>query len=155
MADITPPNEMPKDINDQLRGAMGLDPDDPNDTAFKLATILYFCVCHKNSPFLEQHTHIYPMSSLTLMLFPIAPLQCWRWHHWHSFLGRRVAVAACHGVVRVLLGWQRQGERAVVGVPWRFGVAALQHHWQQEWRTVAAVGVQQRFRGCCVRAMAG
>jgi len=32
----------------------------------------------------------------------------------------------CHGVVRVILGCQRRGERAAAGVPWRFGVAALQ-----------------------------
>ncbi len=32
----------------------------------------------------------------------------------------------CHGVVRVLLGWQWQGERAAAGVPWSFGVAVLQ-----------------------------
>ena len=36
-----------------------------------------------------------------------------------------VAVAV-HGVVRVLAVWQRRGERAAVGVPWRFRVAAFQ-----------------------------
>ncbi len=63
--------------------------------------------------------------------------------------------AACQGIVRVLLGWQRQGERAVAGVPWRFGAAALQHHWQWEGRAVAAVGVLRRFGGRNVRTMAG
>ncbi len=37
-----------------------------------------------------------------------------------------MAAVACHGIVRVLLGWQWQGERAAAGVPWRFGVAAFQ-----------------------------
>jgi hypothetical protein len=58
-----------------------------------------------------------------------------------------VAAAACQGIVRVLLGWQRRGERAVVGVPWCFGAAALQHHRQQEGRAVATVGVPQRLGG--------
>ncbi len=55
----------------------------------------------------------------------------------------------------MLLGWQRWGETAVVGVPWRFGAAALQHHWQWEGRGVAAVGVPRRFGGHDVRATAG
>jgi hypothetical protein len=55
-----------------------------------------------------------------------------------------------HGVFRVLLGWQRQGERAVAGVPWHFGVAVLQHHRQQEGRAVVVVGVPRHFWGCNV-----
>jgi hypothetical protein len=37
-----------------------------------------------------------------------------------------VVAAAVHGIIRVLVVWQRQGERAAVGVPWHFGVAAFQ-----------------------------
>ena len=61
----------------------------------------------------------------------------------------------CHGVFRVLWVWQWQGERAVAGVPWSFGVAALQHPWQQEGRVVVVVGVLRRFGGRDVRAMLG
>ena len=50
----------------------------------------------------------------------------------------------------MLWGWQRQGERAVAGVPWRFEAAVLQHHQQQEGRAVAVVGVPRRFCGCDV-----
>jgi hypothetical protein len=37
MSDFTPPNgtPKPKDINNRLGGVKGLNPDDPNDTAFK------------------------------------------------------------------------------------------------------------------------
>jgi hypothetical protein len=48
---ITPPIGTPKDVNDQLRQASGLDPDNPNDMAFKLVTILIFFLCHKKSLF--------------------------------------------------------------------------------------------------------
>ena len=57
MANITPPNGMPKDVNDQLGSVKGLDPDVLNDMVFKLVIILYFFVCHKKSLCLEQHTH--------------------------------------------------------------------------------------------------
>jgi hypothetical protein len=40
MSNITPTNGMPKDVNNRLCGATGLDPDDPNDMAFKLVIIL-------------------------------------------------------------------------------------------------------------------
>jgi hypothetical protein len=43
MANITSPNGTPKDVNDQLGGVKGLNPDDLNDTAFKLVTIRIFC----------------------------------------------------------------------------------------------------------------
>ena len=59
--------------------------------------------------------------------------------------GGRVAAALCHGVVRVLLGWQRWGERAT----------ALQHHRQWEGRALAVVGVRRHFGGHNVRMMAG
>jgi len=39
MSDFTPPNGMPKDINNGLGAVKGLDHDDPNDTAFKLVTL--------------------------------------------------------------------------------------------------------------------
>jgi hypothetical protein len=59
MSDITPPNGTPKDINNRLGGVKGLNPDDPNATAFKLVTILCILSCQKNSPFFpifcEQH----------------------------------------------------------------------------------------------------
>jgi len=42
MSDFTPPNGTPKDINNQLCGVKGLDPEDPNDIAFQLVTI--YCV---------------------------------------------------------------------------------------------------------------
>jgi hypothetical protein len=60
MSNITPPNETPKDVNNRLHGATGLNPDNPNDMTFKLVTILYFFVCHKNSFFLEQRTRTSP-----------------------------------------------------------------------------------------------
>jgi hypothetical protein len=44
MSDFTPPNGTPKDINNRLGVVKGLDPGDPNDTAFKLVTILCFFV---------------------------------------------------------------------------------------------------------------
>ncbi len=66
-----------------------------------------------------------------------------------------MAAVACQGIVRMLLGWQHRGERVVVGMPWCFGAAALQHHWQREGRTVAAVGVPRRFGGRNIRATAG
>jgi hypothetical protein len=48
MSNIAPPIGMPKGVNNQLRQASGLDPNDPNDMAFKLVTILYFlCVSQK------------------------------------------------------------------------------------------------------------
>ncbi len=54
---------------------------------------------------------------------------------------RVVAVALCHSVVKVLLGWRQPGERVVAGLPLRFVVAALQHHRQWEGRAVVVVGM--------------
>jgi len=58
MSGFAPP-KMPKDINNRLGGMKGLDPDDPNDTAFKLVTMLCNLLCRKNSPcfpvLCEQH----------------------------------------------------------------------------------------------------
>jgi hypothetical protein len=34
MSNTTPPNGMPKDVNNQLGSAMGLDLDDPNEMPF-------------------------------------------------------------------------------------------------------------------------
>ena len=101
---------------------------------------IFLCITKTHFFLLEQHTHT-PMSSLTLALFPIAPLPRRCWHHWHSCPGGRVAAAVCHGIVRVLLGWRWQGERIVVGVPWRFGVAVLQHYWQcvTTWKWISLV----------------
>jgi hypothetical protein len=60
MSNITPPNGTPKDLNNRLRGAMGLNPDNLNDMAFKLVIILYF-VCVSQNPFLsEQRTRTSP-----------------------------------------------------------------------------------------------
>jgi hypothetical protein len=47
MSVFTPPNGTPKDVNNRLGSAKGLDPDDPNDTAFKLVTICVFILCRK------------------------------------------------------------------------------------------------------------
>jgi hypothetical protein len=44
MSVFTPPNGTPKDVNNRLGSVKGLDPDDPNDTAFKLVTVLIFFV---------------------------------------------------------------------------------------------------------------
>ena len=51
MSGFAPPNGMPKDINNRLGGVKGLNPEDPNDTAYKLVTILCILLCQKNSPF--------------------------------------------------------------------------------------------------------
>ena len=52
MSDFTPPNGMPKDINNRLCGVKGLDPKDPNDMAFKLVTIYcVFCCVEKTHLF--------------------------------------------------------------------------------------------------------
>jgi hypothetical protein len=61
MSNITPPIGTPKNVNDLLRSAAGLDPDNPNDMAFKLVTILYFFVSQKLTFFLEQRTRISPL----------------------------------------------------------------------------------------------
>ena len=127
----------------------GLDPDDPNDMAFKLVTILYFFVCHKNSLFFLRKAQnaappLPPRIGLSTNAAP--PLR--------PPLGLHVQGTG-NGVFRVLWGWQRRGERAVAGVPWRFGAAALQHHRRQEGRAVAVVGVSRRFGGRDVRATVG
>jgi hypothetical protein len=51
MSGFAPPNGMPKDINNRLGGVKGLNPEDPNDTAYKLVTILYILLCQEISPF--------------------------------------------------------------------------------------------------------
>jgi hypothetical protein len=50
-----------KDVNNQLGGVKGLDPDDPNDTAFKLVTILCIFLCRKK-------THLFSSLSFTTLL---------------------------------------------------------------------------------------
>jgi hypothetical protein len=64
MSNITLTNGTPMDVNDQLRSAMDLNPDNPNDMAFTLVTILYFFVYHKNSlfSFRTAHTHTHVIS---------------------------------------------------------------------------------------------
>ena len=47
MSVFTPPNGTPKDVNNRLGSVKSLDPDDPNDTAFKLVTICVFILCRK------------------------------------------------------------------------------------------------------------
>jgi hypothetical protein len=42
MSAFTPPNGMPKDASKLLRSMEGLDPNNPNDMAFKLVTILVY-----------------------------------------------------------------------------------------------------------------
>jgi len=51
MSDFTPPNGTPKDIDNRLGAVKGFDPGDPNDTAFKLVTILCFFVVSKKISF--------------------------------------------------------------------------------------------------------
>lgn len=58
---------------------------------------------------------------------------------------------ACHGVVRIFLGWQWQGERAAAGVPWRFGVAALQ---RPHVGVAGALATGREGAGGCGRAVA-
>ena len=54
----------------------------------------------------------------------------------------------CHGIVRVLVGWQPWEERATAGVPWRFGVLV-------GWQHVAGASVTGREGGGgCGRAVA-
>jgi hypothetical protein len=61
MSNITPPNGTPKDVNNGLRGATGLDPDNPNDMVFKLVTILYFFVSQILTYFFRTaHTYLPP-----------------------------------------------------------------------------------------------
>ena len=55
MANITSPNGTPKDVNDQLGGVKGLNPDDLNDTAFKLVTIRIFCFTKTHLFFRPRH----------------------------------------------------------------------------------------------------
>jgi len=54
---------------------------------------------------------------------------------------------ACHGIVRVLLGWQRWEERATAGVPCRFGVLV---GWQ---RVAGALVMGREGGGGCGRAV--
>ena len=61
MSKFTPPVGTAKDVNDRLRRVTGLDPDDPNDMAFKLVTILYFfCVSQKLTFFLRKAQNAAP-----------------------------------------------------------------------------------------------
>ena len=148
MSNITPPIWMPKDVNDRLRRASGLDPDNPNDMAFKLVTILYFFVSQKLTFFSKKHK-----------MQPLPSPPHWSLNQCHPPplrppLGLSVQGTG-NGVFRVLWGWQWWGERAVVGVPWRFGAAALQHHRRQEGKAVAVVGVPRHFQGRNVRPMVG
>ena len=77
MSDFTPQNGMPKYINNQLGGVKDLDPNDPNDTAFKLVNILCILLCRKNSPFFlffgEQLNLPPPMFSLNPLSRPLPP----------------------------------------------------------------------------------
>jgi hypothetical protein len=41
----------PKDMKKRTAIVLGLDPDNPNDAAFKLVTILVFLLCHKKHNF--------------------------------------------------------------------------------------------------------
>jgi len=70
---------------------------------------------------------------------------------------------ACHGIVRVRVGWQRWEERATAGVPWRFGVLV---GWQRvagasatgregDGSVVGAFLGRRQCRGCDRRAVAG
>ena len=71
MSNITPPNGTPNDVNNRFCGATGLNPDNPNDMAFKLVTILYF-LCHKNSLFFRAaHMHLPPIRLSLLHCFPL------------------------------------------------------------------------------------
>jgi hypothetical protein len=61
MSVFTPSNGTPKDVYNQLGNMKGIDPEDPNDTAFKLVTVLVYFLCKKNSTFFvfcEQHQHL-------------------------------------------------------------------------------------------------
>ena len=71
MSNITPPNGMPKDVNNRTRGATGLDPDDPNDMAFKLVTILYFLFVTKTHFFRTVHMHLPPICLSLSRRFPL------------------------------------------------------------------------------------
>ena len=69
MSDFTPPNGTPKDINNRLGVVKGLDPGDPNDTAFKLVTILCFFVVSKKLsffPFFCERHHLPPSPMFSL-----------------------------------------------------------------------------------------
>ncbi len=53
----------------------------------------------------------------------------------------------CHGIVKVLVGWQEWEERATAGMPWRFGVLV-------GWQRVAGASVTEEGGGGCGRAVA-
>ena len=79
MSIFTPPNGTPKDVNNRLGSVKDLDPDDPNDTAFKLVTICVFILCRKKLNnfffFREQDPPPPPpMSSLNPFLSPPPPV---------------------------------------------------------------------------------
>ena len=78
MSDFTPPNGTPKDINNRLCGVKGLDPEDLNDTAFKLVTIYrVFCCVEKTHLFFlffVNSTTSPPQRSLSIH-YPAPPPQ--------------------------------------------------------------------------------
>jgi hypothetical protein len=87
MSGFTPPNGTPTDINNRLGGVKGLDPDDPNYTAFKfkLVTMLCILLCRKNSTFFpvlcEQHNLPPSLNVLSQSIIPPPAAQAppFRW----------------------------------------------------------------------------
>ena len=52
MADLTPTPSTPKDVKQQSRVLERINPDNPNNMAFELVTIMFvFLLCCHNSPF--------------------------------------------------------------------------------------------------------
>jgi hypothetical protein len=54
MADITPTSSTPKDMKQRMGAVKGINPDNPNDVAFKLVTMFVFFLCCHNSPFFSR-----------------------------------------------------------------------------------------------------
>jgi hypothetical protein len=63
MSVFMPSNGTPKDVNNRMGNVKGIDPDNPNDTAFKMVIVLVDFLCRKKLNFFvfcEQHQPLPP-----------------------------------------------------------------------------------------------
>ena len=56
MADITPTSSTPKDMKQRMGAVKGINPNNPNDAAFKLVIMFVLFLCCHNSPFFFENT---------------------------------------------------------------------------------------------------